>query len=403
MAFRLPDANGPKCFATETNIQQTAHRLVLPHLSPEPFSMIDLVYGEKTPHFVTGYESINHLLNTEGNGEMSLLLLQTFFFCKTLKPNTKITVVYVDAYPGDHIPYLSEMFPEIHFRLYDKRFERSQKVANTSKITVYARPFNEAEAHQIVREFRMDTSLGSLYYVSQLRNPLYNAKESSDASNAAIIDEDMWNQLHWARIMKPEWSLIRYRAKLETERIPEARGALQFLTDASDSAAKRCLYYKYPLGYMIRVPMSKKKPMDMYLLTCVSQTDSYKETRVYYHEDIISMVRHQNEYVRRVVLYPNPYTNIYEGIYGLEVVREHAKAITGFDMRKAERYVCGAGWDHRAMFFIMTLYMRWRELGGIKVGSVKGEAIRLILRIFIEMELKDTIQSQQESTEPGSS
>jgi len=439
MAFRLPDANGPLCLAVETSVQQVAHRLVLPQLSPELFSMSDLIYSEKTPYFVTGYESINHLSEKEGNGELSLLLLQTLFLCKTLAPNTRATVVYVDAYPGDHIPYLSEMFPEVHFRLYDQRFEGSQKVIGTERITVNARPFSEFEAKQIAKEFGTltDTSpsrtgnstlpvKGQLYYVSQLRNVKYNSDVSTSESNAAIIDEDMQNQLLWAQTMKPVWSLIRYRAKLEKERIPETGEtdlrpghdsdvrnrpfrsiALRSLTDDCDTPAKRSLYYNYPLGYFLRVPMPKRNPKDMYLLTCASQTNGYTRMKAYYHEDIISLVTHQNEYVRRVMLYLNPYTNIFQGIYGLNIVRNYiseenvkirernlnARAKSEqespeIDMGKAERYICGAGWDHRAMFYIMTLYERWRELGNPEVPDVDKKAIKRILRIFIEMELK---------------
>src|ERR1700733_12437724 len=91
---------------------------------------------------------------------MVLLLVQTFFLCKCTPPvqseNIRWTIIYIDAYPGDHISYLSEMFPHISFRLYDQRFSgsRVQKISSSGgRIQVNPRPFTESEAQQIGREF----------------------------------------------------------------------------------------------------------------------------------------------------------------------------------------------------------------------------------------------------------
>ncbi len=408
MTYRLSDQEAKRllCLAVETSTQQITHRTILPRL--ELFGMQDLFFGEKTPMFVTGQKSANHFA-AEGNYAMSLLLLETFFLCKTTKSVEEITVVYVGAYPGDHINHLSEMFPHVSFRLYDKRFgernttEQQLKVRTTNRVRINVHPFTDTDARNIASEFsRMPNKL---YYISLLRDSRYK-KGGSIELNSDIIDSDMWQQLHWAQLMKPEWSLIRYRPKLEAERPPERETASGIqenvsiqLTEKKDPVAKRRLYYRYPLGYFLRMPMAKKNPVSMFLMTCASETSGYTTMRTYYHDDMISLCRHQNEFVRRVSLYMNPYTNTFFGVYGLDRVRDHIAQRTDIseeDKSKIDplRYICGAGWDHRAMLYIMTLYARWRHAMRAKDPNVivpkkviADEAIELILRIFISMEI----------------
>lgn len=423
MAFYLGEPKGPLCLASDNNVKQTSHRIVLPYMHPEPFNAKDLLFGEKSSHFVTGHESINRFL-TEGNSQMTYLLLQTFFLCKcssasaNRKPD-EITVIYVDAYPGNHINYLADMFKHVSFRLYDSAFaeqegdgrvKHSQKVKATDRIRIIPRAFTEGEARTIADEFAKKKT--SLFYISLLRNHKYSRKNSAEV-NSAMIDSDQWEQLNWARIMKPAWSLIRYRPKLEIERPLEREDRSNVsdrLTDTRDPIAKRRLYYNYPPGYFLRSPMIKKSPNTMFLMTCAAETNGYTDTRTYYHDDIISLCRHQNEYVRRVEIYMNPYSNTYSGIYGLQRVEDFISKYNSkvtvesqkLNPTRPERYICGAGWDHRAMYFIMTLYVKWkygitdRNGGEISASRISNEAIDLILKPFLEMERGLEEQAQEE-------
>jgi len=286
------------------------------------------------------------------------------------------------------------------------RMKQSQKVKSSNRVVIIPRPFTEGEAKKIADEFKEKKT--SLFYISLLRNHKYSRKNNAE-TNSAMIDSDQWEQLNWARIMKPAWSLIRYRPKLETERPIEKEGRSNVsdkLTDMRDPIAKRRLYYNYPNGYFLRLPMIKKSPNNMFLMTCAAETGGYTEMRTYYHDDMISLCRHQNEYVRRVEIFMNP-NNIYSGIYGLERVKEFINKYNStpniveahkLNPTRPERYVCGAGWDHRAMYFIMTLYVKWKY--GItdnrESSTISEEAIGLILKTFLEMERGLEEQSQEE-------
>jgi hypothetical protein len=385
IAFILQNTKGPLCIASETVAQVTSRTFVLPKL--EIFGMRDLFYTEKCPHYTTGCNPANNFA-TEGNGQMSLLLNETYFLCRCLeKHGTDATVIYIDAYPGDHIPHLSKMFPSISFHLYDERFQEKCKISPTSKITINAMSFNDDIANSIRSEF--EASGKALLYISLLRDKNYGKNNSSE-ENSHIIDQDMWKQLKWAQIMKPQWSLIRFRPKLDTERPAERPGASNVsrnLTDPNDPIAKRRLYYNYPPGFFLRIPMAKKNRLYMFLMTCADRTNGYKTTETYYHDDIISICRHQNEYVRRVVFYANPFTDTYSGIYGLETVRKYAKE-RGIKGLEEERYICGNGWDHSAMFHIMSLYVKQAN-PGISPSEILKETSQRILDAMIGMETSE--------------
>lgn len=389
MSIRLPEIKGPTCFALETIVHQVSHEMVLPKL--KLFNERELIYSAETPQFTTGHRSINHFFE-EGNGQMSMLLLETFFLCKVLpmgepmglagqtgcvpRGRTDVVVVYVGVYPGNHINHLAEMFPQVTFELYDPLLGGTNlKIKATNRVRIHAVRFSDSEA--------MEFKGKGVYFISDIRNTEYGKTESPE-KNSEIIDTDMWDQLRWAQTMKPAWSLLRYRPKLPQER-PEPRenrpNVSRYLTSEKDSIEKRRLYYNYPNGYFLRIPMAKHNPQGMFLIT-----NTYEQTNIYFHDDVLSVCRYHNEYMRRVALYTNPLTGTFEGIYGEDVVKAHA---TKYNLRVKEenyrRYACGCNWDHRAMFYIMSLYVVF-STGETNPEKIREMVIVRILDPFIKME-----------------
>jgi hypothetical protein len=200
--------------------------------------------------------------------------------------------------------------------------------------------------------------------------------------------------------MSPKWSLIRFRPKLETERPPVISSGARNLTNPSDPPEKQRLYYKYPPGFFLRMPMVKKNRTYMFLMTPSKETNNYRQTETYYHDDIISLCRHHNEYVRRVMLYSHPYDDTYVGVYGIEEVERYVRAARIKTNVNPERYICGNGWDHSAMFYIMLLYVKQRNAHlnlGIDTPSRLIEAtMKTILSAFIGMEVGQDAAQEDE-------
>ena len=195
--------------------------------------------------------------------------------------------------------------------------------------------------------------------------------------------------------MKPVWSLMRYRPKLITER-PEARenrtNISKYLTNENDSLEKRRLYYNYPNGYFLRIPMAKRGPQGMFLLTNRYGGASGKpdDTKTYFHDDVLSLCRYHNEYVRRVMLYTNPLTGTFEGIFGEDTVIDYAtKHKLIVRENNFRRYACGCDWDHRAMFYIMSLYIVY-STGETNPNRIREMVTARILDPFIKMEAVPT-------------
>jgi hypothetical protein len=390
IAFILSDQPvGPSCISVKTTTQQVGHTLSLPEL--KTFSIQDLFYSEATPFFTSGYRTVNNFLR-EGNGELMLLLVETLFFCKCLGSNEKATVIYIDSYPGDHFDHISDMFENIEFRLYDVK-ELTKVTRNLDRVKTFKQAFKDEDAHMIAEEFS-NTRDRRLLYISNLRNDEYGVHNTNPERNSDIVDEDMWNQLKWARIMKPFYALIRYRPKLETERPHESESKTnvsKYLTDPNDPISKRRLYYKYVPGYFIRPPMVKRTRKDMILMTCNDQTNGYTTTETYYHDDIISMCKNQDEHVRKVVLYTNPMNGTYSAICGLDVVKEFIREKYGPECSlDPMRFVCGTGWDHRAMFFIMSMYINMKNPDIKNKAKIADLAIGKILDVFTSMESNAT-------------
>jgi hypothetical protein len=288
MTVRLPPESriGVTCFASETGTHQTTHRITLPIM--ETFTEKDLAYNKDSPQYTTGYSRINQFF-TEGNGQMSMLLLEIFFLCKCAPKDRECIVVYVGAHPGDHINFLSQMFERITFYLYDPL--NMIKIRETERVIKRQQYFDESEANKFVGR--------EVYYISDIRNTSYD-RNNTPERNSGIIDTDMYSQLKWAQIMKPVFSLIRFRPKLPTERPTVS----PFLTDATHLPEKRQLYYNYPVGYFIKIPMAKRNPDSMFLIT-----NEYFPTFTYYHDDMLSMINHHNYYIRTAVIYDNPFAN----------------------------------------------------------------------------------------------
>jgi len=109
-------------------------------------------------------------------------------------------VVYAGAAPGIHIPFLSSLFPQMTFHLYDPAsFLMDQ---HNERIHLYNRKFDVSEAKRWAG--RKD-----VFFISDIRTADY--KIMSPEQNEAAIIEDMQNQACWYKIIKPVHALLKFR------------------------------------------------------------------------------------------------------------------------------------------------------------------------------------------------
>ena len=140
-------------------------------------------------------------------GQRKLLISEIEFLTKYEKDAT--TLIYVGAgskaqrgisLGGIHIAYLSRMFPNINFHLYDPT---DFGVAPTSHIHLYKQLFTDEDAVEW-----KDKNI-PLLFVSDIRT--VGDDEPDKYKYATAILSDMNNQLNWTQIMSPKASMVKFK------------------------------------------------------------------------------------------------------------------------------------------------------------------------------------------------
>jgi hypothetical protein len=136
-------------------------------------------------------------------GQLKLLISEICFLTK-FAHNENITVVYVGAAGGYHILKLSELFPNMIFKLYDPQ---KFSIIDTDRITIFNKFFTEkdAESYSKIGE--------SILFISDIRNvPTKNPTEVGiDRQLEEAVTGDMQLQLQWVNIIKPIAASLKFR------------------------------------------------------------------------------------------------------------------------------------------------------------------------------------------------
>ena len=119
------------------------------------------------------------------------LLMSEIGLLVQLDPRRDYTVVYAGAAPGIHTPFLSELFPNVTFQLYDPS---PFKIAETDRIKLFNIPFTDDEAKQYA-------SVPNLVFICDIRR----------STDEHLVWEDMQMQQRWHEIMEPEFTSLKFR------------------------------------------------------------------------------------------------------------------------------------------------------------------------------------------------
>lgn len=151
-----------------------------------------------------------------------------------------LLVVYAGANPCDHLGELLEMFPNVCFVLVDPAFPRLQKHAwPPTKVAVCSRAFDveaaeavdswshnnkNRSAQDLGRHF-IHTALDQLKFpdgweLKRERNLLFVSDVRIHHADDRSIDNDMFAQQHWCKIIRPMASLLKFRLPYVVDYIP---------------------------------------------------------------------------------------------------------------------------------------------------------------------------------------
>ena len=144
-------------------------------------------------------------------GQRKLLLTEieflTLYFKKeTVKDKKKeLYVIYAGSAPGTHILYLSKLFPNVHFELYDPR-EFSRKCHGNVMINTYVQYFTDDTAKEWISDNHPDKTI---LLISDIRTGEPETQTPDMVEKRVNIDHD-W-QKTWYYIIKPEMAMFKFR------------------------------------------------------------------------------------------------------------------------------------------------------------------------------------------------
>jgi hypothetical protein len=212
----------------------------------DTFSFDDLILHENSKE--KDYESRKFEQKTEDWGQRKLLLSEIEFF-SLYCPNEKIICLYIGAAPGDHIEFLSKMFLNIEFHLYDKNDNYDFNVKESDRIKIYDQYFTDDDIQYYLpikegtrtlskKESRNSQQL-PIFLISDLRTVDFITlrKEFYGKNNIEIDDRfipkepelakkyepmldlqleneiwaDMERQQKWVKAINPQQALLKFR------------------------------------------------------------------------------------------------------------------------------------------------------------------------------------------------
>ena len=132
-------------------------------------------------------------------GQLKLFLSEVEFLTLATKENKtkEIIFIYVGAAPGDHIEYLSSLFPHVRFELYDLT---DFVCRENDKIKLHKQYFTNEDAHKWASFIK--------------KNPNKYVALCSDIRqrpvNSENIAQDMNLQLGWWKLINPDISMLKF-------------------------------------------------------------------------------------------------------------------------------------------------------------------------------------------------
>jgi Poly A polymerase regulatory subunit. len=133
------------------------------------------------------------------------LAFLTYFWDPKTVPNP--VVIYAGAAPGDHIPLMSALFPEMTFHCYDPR---EFSIKSTDKINLYQQYFTIDDAH-------FWSGRDNIFFISDIRSADHkkNIKMHGLEEGMVITEMQIWKdksmQQEWIEIIKPVQASLKFR------------------------------------------------------------------------------------------------------------------------------------------------------------------------------------------------
>ena len=176
-----------------------------------PFNYPEDLRVDQTIHPKADYdESASFTLNKHlgqlklFSNELEFLLS---FVCDDNMTKKKKVILYIGSGPGNHLNYLTKMFPTIEWHLFDDHFD--SRLESLKNVMVQVRYFSDDDMGDYKKIYADDPEV-DLYLISDIRTLTFNSKKRSAEEEAKVL-EDLTLQRKWIEYIKPKYSMIKFR------------------------------------------------------------------------------------------------------------------------------------------------------------------------------------------------
>lgn len=129
-------------------------------------------------------------------GQRKLLLSEIEFLNEYSSAGDNI--IYVGAAPGTHIPFLSSLFPELTFLLFDPA---EFSINESSKVKIFREFFTDSVAEKYKGQ--------NVLFISDIRSVSYTISSDQEVEDAVRRDQTM--QMNWVKTLEPKSSMLKFR------------------------------------------------------------------------------------------------------------------------------------------------------------------------------------------------
>jgi hypothetical protein len=240
---------------------------------PVPFSRIFL---EEHPRmkYKSRAGSIKHTLHW-GQRKLHLSEIEflTIYYDEYHKKGKKVILVYAGAAAGTHLIHLSEMFPEVQFKLYDPRpFDKN--LDTVKQIETFNQLFLDEDAKQWNSKEYPNTDI---LLVSDIRTG-EPGKMTSGEVNERVSTDHEW-QKNWYRLIKPTLTLLKFRLPWDTGKTPYLEGDIYIQVWAPHTSTETRLLVKGPNAKIVQYDNTKYEEQLMYFNN-ISRVSNYPKDAI---------------------------------------------------------------------------------------------------------------------------
>jgi len=141
-------------------------------------------------------------------GQVKMLLVITIFFMNKIDPKEKeVHIVYAGSARGDNILILCDMFPNTYWYLVDPRKHHNKLYKHKQIKEIKQAYFTDEIAEYYHNKFK--NRKHKLLFMSDIR------EETDDYS----VLEDQEMNINWHKIIKPDFSYLKFRCGYESDKI----------------------------------------------------------------------------------------------------------------------------------------------------------------------------------------